>query len=86
MAGFPSHDLRVVEVRIVLAILARRIVEFFLDIGIDLGAFGIRTGMAGPSLLSAFVGVEKAGGRGTALSFSSDRQDIGNRVIKQNRT
>jgi hypothetical protein len=86
MAGFPSHDLRVGEVRIVLALLARRIVEFFLDIGIDLGAFGIRTGMAGPSMLSAFVGVEKAGGRGTALSFSSDRQDIGNQVTQEIKT
>ena len=55
-SGGPPLDFSVFEVRIVLALLARRLVELFLDIGIRFGlhSFGIRLAMAGPVIAIGF--------------------------------
>ena len=47
----------------VLALLARRLVELFLDIGsiFGIGSFGIRTGMAGPVIAIGFRRRSEAG-------------------------
>jgi hypothetical protein len=64
-AGFPSLDLSVLEIRIELALLARRLIEFFLEISIEFGFgfFGIRTWMAGPVIAYGFHGRRDGGCR-----------------------
>ena len=61
--GGSQLDFSVIAVSIVLALLARRLVEFFLDIGIDFvfSSFGIRIGMAGPVIAIGFGGRKEAG-------------------------
>ena len=61
-AGGPPLDFSVIQVSTVLTLLARRLVELFLDIGIrfGLGSICIRFNMAGPVI--AFCGVESPGG------------------------
>ncbi len=50
------HTLGALEVRIIVALLARRLVELFLNIGIRIGfgSFGIWIGMAGPVIANGF--------------------------------
>jgi hypothetical protein len=62
---FPPHDLSVLEVRMVLSLLARRLVELFLNIGIRIGfgSFSIRTCTAGPVIANGFRLHSKAGWR-----------------------
>ncbi len=61
-AGGPQLDLSVLEVRVVPALLARRLIELFLDIGIrfGFGSYCIRLAMAGPVIAIAFRGRRKA--------------------------
>ena len=49
-SGLPPLDFSVLAERMVLSLLARRLFELFLNIGIrfGFGSFGIRFGMAGP--------------------------------------
>ncbi len=72
----PLRDKSVFLVTSVVALLARRLTELFLNIGIrfGFGSFGIRLGMAGPT----FVGVEKPGGERASSSSSDSRRGIGN--------
>ncbi len=78
-SGDPLLDESVFLVAIVVALLARRLVEFFLNIGIrfGFGSFGIRLGMAGPVIAT---GVEEPGGERPSSSSSDSRRGIGNRM------
>ena len=69
--GGPPLDFSVIEVRMVLALLARRLVELFLDIGIrfGIGSFGIRLGMAGLVIVNGF---DRRSEAGLSAWFSSD--------------
>ncbi len=81
-AGLPPLDFSVLAERMVLSLLARQLIELFLNIcsRFTFGSFGLRLGMAAPSLRSAFVGDEKPGGKRAWCSSSQSRSDIGNRV------
>ncbi len=59
----PLLDKSVFLVTSVVALLARRLVELFLNIGISFGfsSFGIRTGMAGPVIVNGFRRRREAG-------------------------
>ena len=61
-SGLPP-DFTVFEERTVLALLARRLLELFLDSGIRFGlqSFASDSAWPAPSLRMAFVGVEKPG-------------------------
>ncbi len=52
----PPFDFSVLEERMVLSLLARRLFELFLNIGVRsiFGSFGIRLGMAGPVIANGF--------------------------------
>ena len=66
----PLLDKSVFLVTSVVALLARRLVEFFLNIGIrfGFGSFGIRLGMAGPVIANDFRRRREAGrGKGIVL-------------------
>ena len=55
-AGLPPLDFSVLAERMVLSLLARRLIELFLNIGIRFifGSFGLRLGMAGPVIAIGF--------------------------------
>ena len=66
----PLLDKSVFLVTSVVALLARRLVELFLNIGIrfGFGSFGIRLGMAGPVIANDFRRRREAGrGKGIVL-------------------
>ena len=64
-AGGPPLDFSVIELRMVLAPLARRLDELFLDIGIKFGfgSSGIRLAMDGPVIAIGFRRRREAGRR-----------------------
>ena len=70
-SGGPPLDFSVYEVRIVLALLARRLVEFLLGIGIRLGfhSFGIRLAMAGPVTAIGFRRRSEGGRRRGSIAL-----------------
>ena len=64
-SGLPPLDFSVLAERTVLSLLARRLVELFLNIGIrfGFGSFGFRLAWPAPSMLLSFDGVVKLGGK-----------------------
>ncbi len=55
-SGLPPLDFNVLAQRMVLSLLARRLIELFLNIGMQIifGSFGLRLGMAGPVIAIGF--------------------------------
>ena len=72
-AGDLPLDFSVFEVRMVSALLSRRLVEFLLGIGIRFGfhSFGIRLAMAGPVIAIGFRRRREAGRRGGSIVLPS---------------
>ena len=67
--GGPPLDFSVIEVSTLLALLARRLVELFLCIGIrfGLGSIGIRFGMGGPVIAIGLRRRREAGRRMSSI-------------------
>ncbi len=82
-SGFPPLDFSVLAERMVLSLLARRLVELFLNIGIrfGFGSFGILLGMAGPVIAIGFRRRRETGRRrGIELLLTLSIRHVGNRV------
>ena len=84
-ADGPLLDYSVSKGTSITSLLARRLAEFFLNIGFRIGfhSFGIRLCMAGPVIAFGFRRRKNPGGGGAASISSDSRQDIGNRLTSK---
>ncbi len=78
----PLLDKTIFLVTSVVALLASRLVEFFLNIGIRFVfvSFGILLGMAGPVIATVFRRRSEGGLQRASSSSSDSRRGIGDRV------
>ncbi len=91
LSGGPLLDNPIRVVAIVAALLARRLIEFFLSIGIrfGFGSFDIWLGMAGPVIATDFLRRREAGlrrGSPASSSSSESRRGISNRGKQEIKT